>query len=215
VLHLLTVRAGEPVHREILEAAVWPSDTVGAAGARLHVAISSIRHLLLADGGKAAGISIDRDRETYRLVLPADAELDTRTFEAAVATARAEADGGDRDRAAVAADRAVALYGGPLLVEEGPAEWVVEPRERYRSFAVEAIQLQATLALQRHDPATAAGACTAGLAIERYHDPFWRLLIEAREMAGDRGAAVRAEADYNGMLAQLGVPPALTGAGER
>ena len=34
-------------------------------------------------------------------------------------------------------------------------------------------------------------------------------------MAGDRGAALRAEADYRGMLVQLGVVPAATGVGSR
>jgi DNA-binding SARP family transcriptional activator len=214
VLHLLSVNAGEPVHREVLEAAIWPSEATGAAAARLHVAISSIRHLLQGDRGRTATVRIDRDRETYRLVLPDSAELDTRAFEDAVTTARAGADG-DRVLANVAAERAVALYGGALLVEEGPAEWVLEPRERFRALAIEAIQIQATLARLRGDHAAMIAACTTGLALERYHDPFWRLLIEAREMAGDRGAAVRAEADYRGMLAQLGVTPSLTGAGPR
>ena len=215
VLHLLIVHAGEAVHREVLEAAIWPSEATGAAAARLQVAISSIRHLFQADPGAAGTMRIDRDRETYRLVVAHDAELDLRLFEDAVASARSAIDGGDPAGASTLLERAAALYRGPLLVEEGPAEWVLEPRERYRARAVEAIELQASLALLRHDPAAAVAACTAGLAVERYHDPFWRLLIEAREMAGDRGAAVRAEADYRGMLVQLGVIPAATGVGSR
>ena len=211
VLHLLAVHAGEPLHREMIEAAIWPTDTTGASASRLHVAISSIRHLLQADRAAGAGLRIDRDRETYRLVLPPEAELDTRAFEEAVAASRAYTDRDDLNGAGAESDRAVALYAGPLLIEEGPAEWVLEPRERYRTMVIEMIQLQATVALRQRDPTGAAAACTAGLAVERYHDPFWRLLIEAREMAGDRGAAVRAEGEYHAMLAQLGVEPALAG----
>jgi DNA-binding SARP family transcriptional activator len=210
VLYFLTVHAGEAVHREVIEAAIWPSEATGAAAARLQVAISSIRHLLQADPAASRAIRIDRDRETYRLVVTDDADLDIRWFEDAVARARIAVDDGDPAGAAALVERAVLLYRGPLLVEEGPAEWVLEPRERYRARAVEAIELQASLALLRHDPAAAVTACTAGFAVERYHDPFWRLLIEAREMAGDRGAALRAEADYRGMLAQLGAAPATT-----
>ena len=47
--------------------------------------------------------------------------------------------------------------------------------------------------------------CTAGLGIDPYHDPLWRLLIEARERAGDQAAASSARAAYARMLRELGV----------
>ena len=122
---------------------------------------------------------------------------------------------GDTAAAATAAEGAHAAYGGTLHGEEGNAEWVLEPRERYRTLAIEAAELTIRLALGRGDHAAAVATCVAGLALERYHDPFWRLLIEARELAGDRGAAVRVEADYRGVLEELGVAPVLSGAAER
>jgi DNA-binding SARP family transcriptional activator len=48
--------------------------------------------------------------------------------------------------------------------------------------------------------------CTAALGIDAYHDPIWRLLVEARERAGDWAAAASARASYTRMLADLGVP---------
>ena len=53
----------------------------------------------------------------------------------------------------------------------------------------------------------AARAASAGLRIERYHDPLWRLLIRSRDEAGDQGAASRARSAYDQMLAELGVQP--------
>jgi DNA-binding SARP family transcriptional activator len=47
-----------------------------------------------------------------------------------------------------------------------------------------------------------------GLRADRYQDPLWRLLISARERAGDLVAARRAEADYARIQAELGITPA-------
>jgi DNA-binding SARP family transcriptional activator len=55
------------------------------------------------------------------------------------------------------------------------------------------------------DADRAIRACQAGLRIDRYHDPLWRLLIEARDRAGDVGAANRDRREYQAMLAGLGV----------
>jgi hypothetical protein len=48
------------------------------------------------------------------------------------------------------------------------------------------------------------------LGIDRYDDALWRLLIAARQQAGDKVAASRAESDYRQMLAELDVPPTAT-----
>ena len=59
--------------------------------------------------------------------------------------------------------------------------------------------------MKRNDPAGAAQACSTGLWIDRLHDPLWRLLIEAREHAGDSVAASRARRDYARVLEELGL----------
>jgi DNA-binding SARP family transcriptional activator len=73
--------------------------------------------------------------------------------------------------------------------------------------AVGAAEALAELRLERGDVDGAARAANAGLRIDRYHDPLWRLLIRARDAAGDQGAATRARASYERMLAELGVEP--------
>ena len=51
----------------------------------------------------------------------------------------------------------------------------------------------------------AVDACRAGLELDRYHDPLWRSLIQARDRAGDPGAASRDRRDYAAVLADLGI----------
>jgi DNA-binding SARP family transcriptional activator len=102
-------------------------------------------------------------------------------------------------------EQALELYAGELLPEDGPAEWAIEPRERFHAGALEAAQGLAELLLKRGDPAAAARACSTGLWIDRLHDPLWKLLIQARERAGDRVAASRARRDYARVLEELGL----------
>jgi DNA-binding SARP family transcriptional activator len=71
---------------------------------------------------------------------------------------------------------------------------------------VEAACAVAESALVDGDSRAAIEACRLGLGIDRYHDPLWRLLIEARDRAGDVGAASRDRREYAGVLAELGLP---------
>lgn len=206
VLRFLALQADRPVHREVLQETFWP-DADAATGARsLHVALSAVRRELANGEGRGTCELLVRDGDAYRLALPDGARVDLAEFDAAVARARG-ARGAGRAEAAEAADRAViAAYGGDLLPEDGPADWVVARRERARAEMVESARSLAEAILE-HDPAAAADACGAGLAVDPYHDPLWRLLVAARERAGDRAAATSARSSYSRMLADLGVGP--------
>jgi DNA-binding SARP family transcriptional activator len=202
VLRLLALHSGTPVHREVICDALWP-DVDGPTGARsLHVAISSLRGQLVEQLGSATGQLIVRDGDAYRLAVADDA-VDLRRFERAIADGRAARARGERAGAAYGV--ALGLHSGELLSEDGPAEWAVERRERCRAQAVEAAQTIAQEALLDGELDRAVDACRAGLELDRYHDPLWRSLIQARDRAGDPGAASRDRRDYAAVLADLGV----------
>ena len=55
------------------------------------------------------------------------------------------------------------------------------------------------------DYATTVRACRFGLEIDRYQDSLWRMLIEARDRAGDAGAASRDRLEYAAVLEGLGL----------
>jgi DNA-binding SARP family transcriptional activator len=202
LLRLLALHSGTPVHREVICDALWP-DVDGPTGARsLHVAISSLRGQLVEQLGSATGQLIVRDGDAYRLAVPDDA-VDLRRFERAVADGRAARSRGERSGGAYRI--ALGLHSGELLSEDGPAEWAVERRERCRAQAVEAAQAIAQEALVDGELDRAVDACRAGLELDRYHDPLWRSLIQARDRAGDPGAASRDRRDYAAVLADLGI----------
>ena len=205
VLRLLAVHAGNPVHREVLQSAFWPDADLETGARNLHVAVSSLRSSLEPGVGRGGSSLLLREGDAYRLALQPDAEVDLLQFSKALAAARVARLRGESETAVSHFRQALELYAGEVLPEDGPAEWAIEPRERFRAAALEAAQGLAELLLGRGDATGAANACTTGLWIERFHDPLWRLLIEARERAGDSIAASRAKRDYERVLEELGL----------
>jgi len=205
VLRFLAVRPGVPVHREMIQEALWP-DADGPTGARsLHVAVSALRGLLSDALGTDSSRMIAREGDAYRLAVD-PSQVDVGRFERAMARARAARNSAGRSRAGRAAfDEALALYRGDLLPQDGPSEWAVERREHFRREAVEAATIIAEDALADGDLDEAIRVCRRGLELDRFHDPLWRVLIASREMAGDAGAASRDRREYASILEGLGL----------
>lgn len=204
VLRFLALNAGRPVHREVLQETFWPEADPETGARSLHVALSALRRELAPRAGRGACELLVRDGDAYRLALPDNAWIDLVDFERAVVEARTIRARGATQVAIDAFRAALAAYGGDLLPEDGPADWAAGRRERARAEAVESARSLAELLLDGN-PAGAAEACAAGLAIDTHHDPLWRILVEARERAGDQAAATSARSGYARMLADLGV----------
>jgi serine/threonine-protein kinase PknK len=209
VLRFLAARPGVAIHREVIQEALWP-EVDAATGARsLHVAVSALRGLFSdALGGDATRL-IAREGDAYRLAVDPD-QVDVGRFEQAMARARGLRNGSGRLGGGTA-DFATALllYRGDLLPQDGPAEWAVERREHFRREAVEAATIVADDAYGAGDLEEAIRVCRRGLELDRFHDPLWRVLIAARDQAGDSGAASRDRREYASILEGLGLSPEL------
>ena len=101
LLRLLSLYAGQPVHREVIVEAMWPQLDASAATHNLHVCVSGLRSALEPGAARGASRLIVRDGERYLLALPEGATSDLRTFDARTAAA-------ERARKAGAADAAIA-----------------------------------------------------------------------------------------------------------
>jgi len=167
--------------------------------------LSTLRHLLEPGIGRGQSAFIVRDGDAYRLFVPEDADVDVLTFDRGVARARAARATGDTDAALDGYAAALSCYSGELLPEEGPAEWVVKQRDRYRIEAADAAGAVAEVLAKKGDDIGVIDVCGRGLAIDRYRDGLWRTLIETYERLGDQGAAARARGDYQAVLAELGI----------
>ena len=204
LLHLLSIKAGTPTHRESLVASLWP-DADGDAGLhRLQVAVSSVRRLISSAGGDG-NETVSRSGDSYQLALPEGSKVDVAEFEQATGRAEAARAAGDGAGERRALDEALALYNGPLLPGDGPAEWVVEPRRWLVGRYSEAAARLATLLLDDDDPRQAVRVARAGLSADRYRDDLWKLLIDGAERAGNHAEAEQARRDYETILNELGV----------
>ncbi|MET0145818.1 MAG: AAA family ATPase [Ilumatobacteraceae bacterium] len=202
VLRMLAVHLGTGVHRHVLGEELWPADDEQGAARKLQVAISSIRRVLDQDGSPPA---VRRRGDVYLLDAEAGASADVHDFARAVADARALVARGMLDDAEAPLRRAVELYRGELLPEEGAADWVIRLRDQHQAAATDAAQLLGRLMLDAARPADAVEVCRWGLTIDRYCDPLWRLLVGGLDAQGDLAGRARADAQYDEVLAELGV----------
>lgn len=205
LLRVLALHAGRPVHKDRLVDWLWPGEGDVRVGTRnLQVAVSSLRQLLEPGVARGAAAIVVREGDTYRLQLGAGA-VDLVEFDDQVAVARHARAAGDTKQALAALDRALRLYRGELLADEGAAEWVAAERDRLRLAAADASQLRAELLVEAGQFADAAAEADRGLRIDQYRDALWRLLVAANTAAGDPAAARRSQERYDAVLRELGV----------
>jgi len=203
LLRLLAARAGRPVHREYILAALWPDSSTKAGLRSLQVAVSSIRMLL---SGYDTDATVAREGEAYRLDLGAEADVDVVSFEAAYGEVRSAGSAGRRPEAAALLD-IIQWHRAALLEDEGPAEWVVNLREEYQMRAVDAAVELASQWLDAGRPRDAARVCEWALLADHYRDDAWRTLREALAADGDLAASEHARVRYHQMLEGLGLTP--------
>ena len=90
-------------------------------------------------------------------------------------------------------------------MDEGPADWVVGPRDALRVDMVRACVIAGEAAMRLGMMNEAARAAERGLAVDRYADPLWRILIESLEQSRDVASADRVRRSWHEMMEELGV----------
>ena len=203
LLYLLASHVGTPLHREVITELLWSESDPAALARNLHVAVASLRRVLEPQATRGGFRFVLRDGESYLLSLPPGSEIDVIGFETAAREARQAYERGDHAAVERWCRNALDRYTGELLPEVGPADWVIDRREALRALSVQAAELLARALLERGDSVASAAVCAAALERDRYHDPLWRTLIEARETAGDEAAAKSARSRYRRALAEL------------
>jgi DNA-binding SARP family transcriptional activator len=202
LLRLLAMHAPGAVHREVLAEALWPDAPPQVAGHSLHVALSSLRQLLEPGAARGRCRWLAREGEAYRLVIPEDGFSDVTLLREALHSVRRVRD----DAESVELLHGVLnAYTGDLLPEEGAADWVVAERDRLRRAVAEAALSLAGLEFGRGEMSAAAVAAGRCIAVDRYHDAGWRLLIRVLNAQGAHAAARDAQARYDRLLAELGL----------
>jgi DNA-binding SARP family transcriptional activator len=203
LLRLLCVHANRPVHREQLIEWIWPGRSPARGGHSLQVAISALRKALEPGRPRNQWSILRREGERYRLVLDDDADADVRVVERHLELAAWASRAGDPQAAAADSRNAIAAYAGDLLPDDGPAEWVVEKRERLRRSVAEAFGRLSELAADAGDHDQAAKLAQEGLALDQYQDRLWQRAAASLDAAGNHIAARATRERYGQLLAEL------------
>ncbi len=202
LLKLLALQTDRGVHRETIIDALWPECETEAGIHNVQVAASSVRKVL-AGAGVDDRFGIQRQGEAYRLVLPESGACDVVAFRDRAQQAKAAQSRGDDDGALHAARRALAIYRGELLVEDGPLDWIVAQRSWASALREAMTAIVAAGHLRRGDFRDAIDACEATIIERPYADELWRLLVIAHRERGDAAAAGRAQSRYEHVLAEI------------
>ncbi len=198
---MLAVNLAGGVHRQALFDELWPDDDEAAASRKLQVAISSIRRVLEPIGPHV----LRRRDDVYALDADAGVSCDVDDFERAAAEARTLAAAGASGEAEAVQRRALALYAGELLPEDGAAEWVVRARDIHRATVAETARALASHLVDAGRHGAAAEVCRSALLVDRYCDPLWRLLVASLDADGELAEKARTVAQYDDVLAELGI----------
>lgn len=202
LLMFLAMRHRHVVHREELIAALWPDATLVSGIHCLQVAVSSVRRCLRSAG--LAEETLHRQGETYGLLL-AGARIQVEELELLIHRA-AHLEAADKLQESLRQRlEALDLYSGDLLLEMGPAEWVVAERERLRVATARVGTEAAQVALTLGQPSQGVRAARRAIELDPYGDQAWTLLISSFEQLGDHSAAVVARRQHARVCADLGV----------
>ena len=125
--------------------------------------------------------------------MPPGTRVDVRDFEALLKSATSAATTGE---ALALRQRAVSLYIGELLPEEGPAEFVAGTRDRLRVAAASAAASVAQDAASIGRDREALAAARFSIDLDPFQDLPWRLLAELHEASGDNSAAEQVRRDH-------------------
>ena len=181
LVKVLALASGRRRHREQVIDALWPDDTLERATPKLHKAA----HYARKATGRTDAIVLRGDM--VHLFPDVDVSVDVDGFEELARAALAERD-------VVAAERALARYGGELVPEDRYEGWAEERREQLRLRHLDLLRL--------------AGRWSDVVDLDPADEPAHVALMRQYADAGDRHAAIRQYERLDRVLRrELGVTP--------
>lgn len=206
ILKVLVAARGQRVPREQLLDQFWPDDDPADSGARLSVALSTIRSILDPARGEPSDQYLVSDRDSARLRLD-NLPIDVERFMAGADDGlRLHAEG--RPEAPAVLRGVESMYRGDFLGEDVYEDWAVATREAARSAYQRVASTLASIASAGGEPDLAAGYLRRVLERDAWDEAAHLGLISALQLAGHHGEARRAYRIYAGRMQDLGVEAA-------
>lgn len=144
LLKLLALRAGAPVHRDVLIEHMWPGADPRHGANRLHGVVHDLRAVIEPYRTERERLYVRNRGELYYLDVQAPIEIDLVRFRALVAQGQ-RADAEDAAATVARLEQAAELYRGDLFADDPYAEWCEAEREELRESHVKVLERLAQL----------------------------------------------------------------------
>jgi predicted ATPase/DNA-binding SARP family transcriptional activator len=184
LVKLLALAERHSMHREQIQARLWPDFDASSASQNLHHTLYRARRALeLGLGRRAQPRFLQFRNEMIILARPADVEIDLELFEDASATALCTSDA-ERCR------RAIALHTGELLPDERYEDWAIERADRARATLIRLLRRIGALERECGSLEPAIEALQRAVGIEPLNEEAQGELLELLGLAGRRHQAI-------------------------
>jgi predicted ATPase/DNA-binding SARP family transcriptional activator len=184
LVKLLALAERHSMHREQIQAHLWPDFDASSASQNLHHTLYRARRALEPGLSRRAQPRFLQFRnEMIILARPADVEIDLELFEDASATALHTPDA-ERCR------RAIALHTGELLPDERYEEWAIERADRARATLIRLLRRVGALERASGSLEPAIEALQRVVGIEPLNEEAQGELLELLGLAGRRHQAI-------------------------
>ncbi len=187
----------------------WPDSSPDKARANLWSAVSAIRAAIEPElPARAKSSYLECTGRTYRLRLPAGSTIDTVLFEEEAARGFSYQRAGDRTRALLCFEAALARCRGELLPEDLYAPWSDEPRERLGMLHTRVLRALAEICFERRDLDQCIHLYRKIMALDPWDEDSCLALMRCHVFLGQELKAVEVYRRYEEVLREeLGVAP--------
>ncbi|BEP12238.1 AAA family ATPase [Acidothermaceae bacterium B102] len=198
LLRVLATRRGRFVAHDVLADLLWGDRQPADPAANLQVLVNRARKATVVPGILVTGPG------GYALTDGPSCVVDTELFLAAAQRCASHA-----GAARLAAYRkALALYGGEPLAEDGYSDWATAFRDHVLRVHQELLEAAAACALEQHEPGLAVDYASLAAAAEPLREAAALTLVRALAATGDTAAALACFDRFRRVLAdELGLDP--------
>ncbi|MCB9373661.1 MAG: hypothetical protein H6518_12950 [Microthrixaceae bacterium] len=192
--------------RDAVIAALWPDADEGAGRRRLRTTLNRLLGVLEPERGPGAAPWFVRSFGESVELEPRGLVVDTDTFEAQVAGARALDDDGLLSDAADAYRSAAGWYRGPFLADAAWDDWSATVRHRLQELFVASATRGAQLLAGRGDHEAASALAARVIEVEPWSERAHAVAVRSRRALGDEAGARRAARRALDALEEVGGP---------
>jgi LuxR family maltose regulon positive regulatory protein len=201
LIKALVAMGAENVRQEALSDVLWPGADGDKAQSALTTTAARVRKMLGSDRCLVVGggcMSLD----------PRLCWVDARAFEETLRRAEEAKGKGHDERAMTLLDRALRLYGGDFVAEDGDPPWAHAARDRLRQKCASAAAIFSKALEGRGEHAEAARLCLKGLEADDLNEEMYRRLMICCERLGRRSDGVKAyQRCRQALWRKLGIKP--------